>query len=468
MPPIERLFKRVKNAAELFLKQEDDVLFVFSHNDADGLTSAAIITYLCEKTNKLFHLRTFKQLRPKLIRDIEENLSPREAIFVDFGSGQLTTLSKRLKSLKRIIILDHHVPEELETDLPFRLVHVNPRLFGFSGDKEISSSGVSYLLAHTLAKKMRIVKDLSPLAITGALGDNQLNEEDKLIGLNRLILREAKEKGVIQEKEEDLRLAAKEYKPLYKALATTFHPVLPGISGSPDAALNFLKDQFGERKSPSTLMYSDLNESEKEQLMDSLVKRVMFTSERKVEEVRNQLFGVTYLRKEGNARLRDLQDFSTILNACSKLGSPSVGIRLALGERGETLEKAVSLHGQYRDKLSQLLKTSIEKGQKEEDIFIVRGREWMEENFASVIASILSDFKRDVKIIVVSSHSDEKFAKLSLRNSKGRNGEDLSEIVEVGIKDIDEASGGGHKDAAGAYIPYSDLEGFLTRLKSSL
>lgn len=468
MTPIERLFKRIKNAAELFLMQEDDILHIFSHNDADGLTSAAIVTYLCDKLNKLFHLRTFKQLRPKLIRDIQENLSPREAIFVDFGSGQLATLSKTLKSLKRVIILDHHVPEEVEMSLPFRLVHVNPRLFGFSGDKEISASGVSYLLAHVFAKKMRIVEELSPLAITGALGDNQLNDDDTLIGLNRLILREAKKKDVIQEKEDDLRLAAKEYKPLFKALATTFHPVLPGISGSPDAALDFIKDQFDERRSPSTLMYSDLNESEREKLMESLVKRVMFTSEGKVEEVRNQLFGVTYLRKDGNARLRDLRDFSTMLNACSKLDAPSVGIRLALGERGETLEKAVSLYGKYRDKLSQLLKTSLEKGRKDEGLFVVRGGEWMEENFASVIASILSDFKRDVKIIVVSSHSDEKFAKLSLRKPEGKNGEDLSDLVKSGIKKIGGASGGGHKDAAGAYVPYADVEGFLMSLKSSL
>lgn len=465
---ISSFLARVRNAAEIFsLMGEDEVLHVFSHNDTDGLTSAAIITYLCRVFDKQLHLKTFKQLRPSVIESIERKFSPKEVMFVDFGSGQLEAIINTLKSTKRAVILDHHVPQEVDRVPPFQIVHVNPHHFGFDGDREISSAGICFLLVYTFSEQIS-VDALFPLAIAGALGDSQLSEEDKLVSLNKLILEKAKERDVLLEKEESLRLFGKEYKPLFKALATTFHPILPGISGSLDAALEFLKETLGEKEHLSALKYSDLTEEERDTVIESLLKRLLFTSEEKnVEQVRERLFGVAYHnKKEKTGRLKDLLEFSAVVNACGRMGHSDIGIRLALGERGDVLKQAISLREENREKVSTLLKKAMTEGRKEGDLFLVNGIKWLDENFASVIASILSSLKREVKVIAVFSHSDEKTAKLSLRLSEEKSDKNLNELVQAAMRNIQGASGGGHKSAAGAYIPYSEMEAFTKNLKS--
>lgn len=448
---------------------EQNVIYIFSHIDTDGLTSAAIVAHLCRRMDKKFQLRTFKQLQSKVIEKIEKKHSPREVLFVDFGSGQLTTIVNKLKNLKRGIILDHHIPEKNGSFVPFKLAHCNPHYFGYDGGKTISAAGVAFFFAYNFLNHINEGK-IYPLAVTGALGDSQVDEKGKLTGLNRKILEKAKQREIIREKEESLRLFGKEYKPLYKALATTFNPVLPGISGSTDAALSFLKNEIELKENVAKLKYAQLRASEKEKVTEELLKRLVVTStNEKIEEVRNRLFGVTYLnQRETSDRLRDLREFSTVLNSCGRMEHPDIGIRLALGERGETLKKAEKLYEKNREKISNLLKKSMDKGETTGSLYIVDGRNWIEENFASVITSILSDIKRKVKVLIVFSHSDEELAKVSLRIPQGKNEENLKVLVENSIENIEGASGGGHKRAAGAYVPYSSISSFITNVQTYL
>lgn len=467
---INNFFQRTKKAANTFLSMgEQNTIHIFSHIDTDGLTSAAIVVHLCNRMGKKFQLQTFKQLQSKVIEKIEKTHSPREVLFVDFGSGQLATIVNNLKNLKRAVILDHHIPERENSFVPFKLAHCNPHYSGYDGGKTISAAGVAFFFAYNFSNYIN-EENIYPLAVTGALGDSQVDEKGKLTGLNRKILEKAKQKEIISEKEESLRLFGKEYKPLYKALATTFNPVLPGISGSTDAALNFLKNEIGLKKNVTNLKYSQLRASEKEKVTEELLKRLVVTSNNeKIEAVRNRLFGVTYLnQRESSDRLKDLREFSTVLNSCGRMGHPEIGIRLALGERGEPLKKAEKLYERNRRKISNLLKKSMAKGETAGSLFIVDGREWMEENFASVIASILSDIKREVNVLIVFSHSDEELAKVSLRVPQGKKEENLKSLVENSIRNIEGASGGGHKRAAGAYVPYSSINSFITNVQTYL
>lgn len=467
---ISNFFERIKKAAKVFNKMgENSVINVYSHLDTDGLTSAATLIYICEKLDKQFHLKIFKQLRPEIIEKIEREFTPREVIFTDFGSGQLKDIVSSLPHARRILILDHHLPNKIANSPPFNLVEVNPHYFGIDGDQEISSSGIAFLFAYTFSNRFSVNR-LYPLALAGALGDSQVNSNGKLVGLNRKILKKAKEKEIVQEEDESLRLSGKGYKNLHKALATTFDPILPGISGSPDAAIEFLREQLGERGDLSKLQYSELKSSEKEELVEGLLKRVLFTSDGKeIEEVRNKLFTVTYLnKKENKARLKDLHDFSALLNACGRMDHPESGIRLALGERGKILEKAISLRKENREKVSKLLKKAMKKGKEKKGVFLVDASEWMQESFASIIASILSGLKRNVSVIAVFSASERDLLKLSLRVPKGQSKINLKNLVESCIQGIDRASGGGHKAAAGAYIPISSFDNFLSNLFSYL
>ena len=59
-------------------------------------------------------------------------------------------------------------------------------------------------------------------------------------GVNKLILDDALESGVL-EIHEDLKIVSKASEPIFKSLAYTFSPPLPGISGDLEGAQAFLE-----------------------------------------------------------------------------------------------------------------------------------------------------------------------------------------------------------------------------------
>ena len=91
-------------------------------------------------------------------------------VFVDVGVG----LSKELRNSfgGNWLALNHDKisNEEITTDDENSIL--NPWKFGINGDTEISSGGISYLIAKAMDKKYQV---LSPLSKSSALSENQDN-----------------------------------------------------------------------------------------------------------------------------------------------------------------------------------------------------------------------------------------------------------------------------------------------------
>lgn len=116
---------------------------------------------------------------------------------MDLGSA----VASRLEGVRCIItdhrILDPSLGSERNAD-----GHVNPHMFSIDGSSEISGSGVTYLVAKMMGRQNR---DLSPLAVVGAVGDFQESAHGRLVGYNRHILDDAISTDLLRE-ERDVRL----------------------------------------------------------------------------------------------------------------------------------------------------------------------------------------------------------------------------------------------------------------------
>src|SRR3989344_1618622 len=141
---------------------------VISHLDADGLTSAAIISKTLKRNDNEFSLSIVRQLDEDKIRELSlEDYN--YFLFVDLGSGFLSLISKHLND-RKIFILDHHVPENFENNF----YHVNPHLIGMDS-WSISGAGLAYLFSKELNKDNI---DMAYISVIGGVGGyiNFLNE----------------------------------------------------------------------------------------------------------------------------------------------------------------------------------------------------------------------------------------------------------------------------------------------------
>ena len=87
------------------------------------------------------------------------------------------------------VIIDHHEISKGNTNRDYDSQIINAWKYGFDGSSEISSGGLTYLLASMLDKKNR---DLSAIAVIAALGERQDQGDKKtLVGMNSEILKTA-------------------------------------------------------------------------------------------------------------------------------------------------------------------------------------------------------------------------------------------------------------------------------------
>jgi acylphosphatase len=163
---------------------------IFHHNDSDGLSSGAILKRAFERAGFKVHRFCLEKPYPELLRKIYAQKG-RLIIFADFAGRIAPLLSELNRSRNLTLILDHHVAEA-STD---EWVHnLNPELYGFKGDRDISASTTCYLFAKVLDPANR---DLAHIAAIGAVGDGFF-VDGCLTGENRDAAKEAVSQGKLE------------------------------------------------------------------------------------------------------------------------------------------------------------------------------------------------------------------------------------------------------------------------------
>ncbi|MBR4447231.1 DHH family phosphoesterase [Methanobrevibacter sp.] len=412
----------------------DSVIRLISHNDADGISAAAVIANALKEEDVQFHTTII----PRLKEDIVNQLRSEKYdlfIFSDMGSPFI----KEFNTYKHdVIVADHHQVDNTESES--NVVHVNPHLFGIDGSKDLSGSGSAYLTIRDLDKK-----HLAYFALVGAFGDMQ--GQDGFTGVNKLILDDAVSSGSV-EIHEGLKTVSKESEPVFKSLAYTFSPPLPGISGDLEGAQEFL-----ERMNLSYgIKFTDLEDEEKDLLKDALIN------------VNQEIFGDCYTLPKEVPLLRDLEEYAYILDACGKNKKQGLGLSIALGERDQALDAALKLQRQYRDQIVRGLEWVKKYGAEQLNaIQYLYSDDKVLKSVMGTIASIglsveLLDSSKPV-IGMSRLHRDIKISGRTTREMVAR-GVNLGQALKDSSNNF-AGTGGGHDIAAGAMIPFEAKDNFL-------
>jgi hypothetical protein len=186
--------KNLINAMEQALAEvrqwPEKTVQVFHHNDADGITSGAILTRAFERQGFKVQRSCLEKPYPAVLKKVYEQ-EERLIIFADFAGRIAPMISELNKGRNLTLILDHHVAEA-STD---PMVHnLDPDLYGLKGDRDISGSTTCYLFAVTMDT---VNRDLAQVAAIGAVADGFF-VNGQLVSQNREAAQEAVQQGKME------------------------------------------------------------------------------------------------------------------------------------------------------------------------------------------------------------------------------------------------------------------------------
>lgn len=458
---IDRFLAQAAEAAKVILEvvKRDGFVHVFSHLDADGVAAAGVIGKALFRLDAKFRIRITQQLDEQIVCSIVAD-KPGLLILTDFGSGYLDLLAEKLGEFK-VLILDHH---QINGVLHPGFCQVNPHAFGIDGASDVSGSGVAYFVAKALSSAN---VDLAPVALVGALGDMQDKYEQRSFrSLNEIIVNDAVAAGLLKVYK-DLTFFGRETRPIYKMLATTTNPFIPGLSGEEDKALAFLVSlgiPLNVGGKPRALC--DLSDSERKRLCSALADHLL--SKGLHLEVEN-LIGHVYIltKEEPNTALRDAREFAVVLNSTGRMDRPSLGVAIVMGDRKAALEESTKILEDYRKSINKYLVWVNEKPERMrelQNIYVIYGESFINEKIIGTVSSIIvSTLAHSEKPLVAFANvENEQAAKFSSRTTEAaiRKGVNLGAVMQV-ASEAHGGKGGGHNIAAGAQVPLDQVEKFV-------
>jgi RecJ-like exonuclease len=200
------------------------------------------------------------------------------------------------------------------------------------------------------------------------------------------------------------------------------------------------------------IKFTDLEDEEKDLLKDALVT------------INPDIFGDCYTIPKEIPLLRDLEEYSYILDACGKNKKQGLGLSIALGEREQALDAALRLQRQYRDQIVKGLEWIKKEGaQQLNAVQYLYSEDKVLKSVMGTIASIglsveLLDNSKPV-IGMSRLHKDIKISGRTTRDMVAK-GVNLGKALHDSSNNF-MGTGGGHDIAAGAMIPYEAKDNFL-------
>lgn len=451
---VKALFERIEECVEGLKKLDKAV--VVTHHDCDGLTSGSIMVKALQREQIEVSTVTLKQLYTEDIQRLKSMHST--LIFTDFGSSYIPTLKNEYGN--EFYIIDHHQRGNGD-----HAQHMNPMEFGLDGGTEISSAGIAYYTAKAFSRKN---KELAAIGVVGACGDMQDSRSNGLLGLNKQMVEEGVEEGVLNVKM-DLRLYGRISRPLAQYLTFSTSPILPNLTASKENCIKFLEnlniplqDDSGKWRA-----YEDLDGSEKKTLSTAILMHLHehHTPEWKLNELIGEVYTLT--RENRYSPLRDAKEFSTVLNACGRNARSTIGFQVCLGDRGEYYSQALALLQEHRKNLAEGIHLMQTEGLHEyQNFYFFDAENKIKDSIVGIVAGMLygsGGVKTDKPIVAFSRHEDGSI-KVSARATSEliRNGVNLGLALRETCQALGKtAQGGGHMIAAGCRLEVEQATAFL-------
>lgn len=432
---------------------------IISHIDADGICSEAILSLAIERqgipTKSIF----VRQLEPSTIETVPKDDSLK--IFVDLGSGQQNLLVEHDLSEKDVLILDHHVGQPADKSYH----EINALSYGHN---KLSASGVAYLVARELDAANI---DLAKIAVVGNVGDMLARANLGLTGPSREIVNDGVSYGIIRVLKKDLNCFGISTRPVHLCLTYCDDPFIPEITNNQPGALQFLND-IGVPLQDETgkwIVWEKLPVENKKKIISSLTQHLLHHNRNP-----NRLLAENYLfpnELEGTP-LRNAAEFATFLNACGRWDKPVIGSRICKGDRKVSYHEAERMLIHHRSMIRELLQFILETGAIEiSHLQYIHVQDRFPDTIIGIGAGMaLSRLNRGKPILIMAEMSDDPLVtKISMRTNEEmvERGVDLQQAIVNATAEVG-GYGGGHRIAAGGYIPKDVEEKFIQCVNQKL
>ncbi len=416
--------KRLDKAAEAIARSilQCESMRVISHNDADGITSAALICTALQRAGIPFQATLLNRLDDSVLAGLDCPV-----VFCDMGSGKPETIS-RIK--EDCFVLDHHRPVG-----SIDCMHLNPHLFGIDGAFELSAAGTVY----SVVRHMGDNSDLAGLALVGAMGDRQA-----MIGANRSILDEAVSSGAV-EVQPGLKMA--QDGPVEEVFSSCIEPLLDWV-GDQDAAVRFLRE-LGISGHVESLEKDDLA-----RLSTAITLKLLMQGSFAADSIVGEVIRLRHEVVENSLEMVQL------LNACGNRDVPGLGLQVCLRDES-ALPEARKMAAEYKDHILREIGFLREKSRAMKNIRYLK----MENGEAGAIVSGLGIRYLYTDLPLVTLNHKEGMVKISARGNRPliSRGLDLSVAMRRAAGAVG-GVGGGHTIASGGSIPPGSEDRFLTIL----
>ena len=429
-----KLLTTLSRAADII--RGHDFIQIYSHYDADGITSASIIAKTLLRAGKEFKVTLFTSLNDPNMEIIKN--TPSECIVIsDLGASYI----KQLDALEcDVIVLDHHTVEKPAE----RICYANPHLYGIDGMTSGCGATMSFLFSIAVDKKNW---DLVQVAFAGIAGDRQ--HINGLKGLNIYLYEGALERGYIKVAEGSLIPPGQLVSELY--LSTD--PYIAGVSGDAGGVAELLDSAGVGREKYS----KDLTENEKRKLSSLIALKL--TEQGTPLQAMLEISRTRYLLKAWGT---DAEALGSLLNGCGRLGLGGVGVSAGMGD-AKSLSEAAVLENTTRTQIIESVLSLQRSGLNQ-----MENIQWFDSSdlgFTGMICGIAMSFIGDPSKPTVGVNRSEDTAKISGRATFELldKGVDLSAALKEACASAGGA-GGGHRIASGGSCPKERCEEMLSSL----
>ena len=159
---INKLFKDIEEAINRLYSYPSKDVILIHHDDADGLSSGAILYKSLSDAGYNVKLVCIEKLMDQVIRYIHTTFKGKVIFYADIGSPHADVISRYNNSGSLVIILDHHDPSEATDET---VLNINPEFYGLEGEVDASGSVMAYLFSKYLDESNI---SLSKIALVGA------------------------------------------------------------------------------------------------------------------------------------------------------------------------------------------------------------------------------------------------------------------------------------------------------------
>ena len=441
---------------------------IITHLDADGITSGSIMAMALRRMGARFSLRTVSDLNSSVVEKMKAD-GRDFYVITDLGGGWASHLRKALGD--KWVIIDHHeiTEEEILTDDGGQIL--NPWKFGIDGGREVSAGGMAYMVASALDFKNR---DLSAIAVVSAVADRQDQGDKKsFFGLNAEILKTAQSLGLVSV-DLDIILTGRETRPVHEALAYTLFHYIDGLTWNKEACYLLLKNAGIKLKDDGSRWraLAEFSQEEKSTIVEAVAKFVDSSDKRVSDILLDDLIGYVYTlsREDKRSQLRDAREFSTMLNACGRIGKAGVGIAMCMGDRNMALSAGEEIMDMYKMTLRNNISTIFsEKWRIADDgkTTFVNGDGILEEGMLGAVSTLLSGSPSlRGRLLFVRTLAKEGTYKFSSRKCLDCKSQANLGVIMRQCSNALNGAGGGHSAAAGCSIPSYALDDFIAGIKA--